>query len=87
MVGVYSPGNGGNGGNGTLKPEDFKQETFTYVDNNTFALAQAATKVLHIYIDNGVYPGEVPAGAATEITVDPALVLPGNKITVVYLTA
>lgn len=52
--------------------------------NNTFALTDAATKVLDVYIDNGVYPDEVPAGAQVDVTITPALLLAGNKVTIKY---
>lgn len=52
--------------------------------NNVFVLSNPAIQVLDIYIDNGVYPDEIPVGAVLNVTIDPNLILAGNIITIKY---
>ena len=68
--------------------ENILIESFVYngVDNE-FDLANNASKVLDVYIDNGTYPDQVPNGAVSSVTVDAGLMLPDNTITIKYIKA
>ncbi len=52
--------------------------------NNVFALTATASQIIDIYIDNGVYPDEVPVGATPTVTIDAGLIMQGNIITIKY---
>lgn len=87
-VGVVrrSQNNGGGGGGGDIMAADIINQSFTYNGiNNVFALAVAARKVLNVFIDNGTYPDQVPAGATASVAVDGGLLLSGNIVTIQYI--
>ena len=64
----------------------FVLEQFIYNGtDNTFNLANTAEKILNIYIDNGVYPGEIPEGQTDEVTINQDLLLKNNKISIQYI--
>lgn len=89
-VGVFVPLEivAGPGGGGDVLLADIVTEEFIYdgVINN-FVLTDPAAKVLNVYIDNGIYPDQVPVGAVANVTVNVALLLPGNIINVQYIKA
>lgn len=71
-----------NSGGGTV---DIVTDRFVYDGiDNVFVLSNPAIMVLDIYIDNGVYPDEIPVGEVASVTIDPDLILAGNIITVKY---
>lgn len=64
----------------------FILEQFIYNGTETtFNLANTAKKILNIYIDNGVYPGEIPEGQTAEVTINQDLLLKNNKISIQYI--
>lgn len=64
---------------------DITTDRFVYDGaNNVFALSSPASQIIDIYIDNGVYPDEVPVGPTPTVTVDAGLIIQGNIITIKY---
>lgn len=69
-----------------INVNNFVLEQFIYNGiSSTFNLANTAEKILNIYIDNGVYPAEIPEGQTTEVTINQDLLLKNNKISIQYI--
>lgn len=78
-VGVVSRGKD-HGGAGSIIIEKFIYDGV----NNEFELNETAKQVLDVYIDNGVYPNQVPIGEILKVTIDPNYLYAGNNITIKY---